>query len=346
MENPYSLTFGKEPNRLISRTGEINEIISTFNADTPSSTVYIITGVRGSGKTVTMSAVIERLKKDSKWVIITLNPNRDLLSSLAANLYEHPSLKPGFIKAEIRISLGVGGSIKTEGPSPDVEVQIKKMLQIVQKQKKRVLIAIDEATNTKNFRIFASSYQMYLIENYPVYLIMTGLYNNIHSLQNEKNLTFLYRAPKYELTPLSVISMSNDYADTLRVEKEEADAMARMTKGYSYAFQVLGYLRFENRKKTLEELISRFDETLEEYVYEKIWAELTAREKDVVRILVRSDTGRMRVKEIKEKTGLTDQSFPTYRKRLRGSGVISVRDYGYCELALPRFKEIVSRWED
>ncbi len=85
---------------------------------------------------------------------------------------------------------------------------------------------------------------------------------------------------------------------------------------------------------------------MEEYVYEKIWAELTAREKDVVQILVRSDTGRMRVKEIKEKTGLTDQSFPTYRKRLRGSGVISVSDYGYCELALPRFKEIVSRWEE
>ena len=61
-------------------------------------------------------------------------------------------------------------------------------------------------------------------------------------------------------------------------------------------------------------------------------------------VLVGSETGRMKVKEIKELTGLTDQSFPTYRKRLKGSGGISVDDYGYCELALPRFKEIVTRW--
>ena len=345
MENPYSLTFGKEPNRLISRLGEINDIVNTFNADAPSSTVTIITGVRGSGKTVTMSVVIDRLKKDARWVIVTLNPNRDLLASLAANLYEHPSLKAGFLKAEVKVSLGIEGSLKSEGPAADVEVQIKKMLRVVQKLKKRVLIAIDEATNTENFRIFASSYQMYLIENYPVFLLMTGLYNNIHSLQNEKNLTFLYRAPKYELTPLNLISMSNDYAENLGIDKEEADAMARLTKGYSYAFQVLGYLKYENQKKPFSDLINRFDETMEEYVYEKIWAELTAREKDVVRTLARSETGRLRVKEIKEKTGLTDQSFPTYRKRLRGSGVISVSDYGYCELALPRFKEIISRWE-
>ena len=174
---------------------------------------------------------------------------------------------------------------------------------------------------------------------------MTGLYNNIRSLQNEKNLTFLYRAPKYELEPLNVIAMSNSYMETLKLEREESDRMAKLTKGYSYAFQVLGYLKYSNGKK-LDELLDDFDEIMFEYSYEKIWSELSARERDVVKTLVKSESGRMKVKDIIDNTGLTTQSFPTYRKRLGGSGVISISEYGYCELALPRFKEIVGRWLD
>ena len=343
MNNPYSLTFGKEPIRIISRERDIRDMTDVFCSEMPSTMLYIITGVRGSGKTVTMAAIADRLRNESNWIVVTLNPNRDLLSSLAANLYEHPLLKGAFISADITLSFGIGANIRTDGPAADVEVQLKKMLKIIKDQNKRVLIAIDEATNNKNFRVFASAFQMFIIEKYPVFLIMTGLYNNIHSLQNEKNLTFLYRAPKYMLQPLNVIAMSNNYREMLGIPQEEADEMARMTKGYSYAFQVLGYLKYENPRKSISELISLFDESLEEYSYEKIWSELSKREKDVISILVNTKDGKMRVKEIKEKTGLTDQSFPTYRKRLSGSGVVNISEYGYCELALPRFKEIISR---
>lgn len=342
--NPYSLTFGKEPYKIISRSHEIDRMTEMFCSETPNTSVYIITGVRGSGKTVTMAVIADKLRSRKGWIVITLNPNRDLLAALAANLFEHPMLRSEFLKAEISFSFGVGGTVKEDGPTLDVEVQLKKMFQLIRKKGLRVMIAIDEVTNNKNFRIFASVYQMFLIEKYPVYLIMTGLYKNIHSLQNEDNLTFLYRAPKYELTPLSVLAMANNYLETMEISTEEADEMARLTKGYSYAFQVMGYLKFENIEKSVADLLPEFDETMEEYSYEKIWSELTAREKEIVGVLVSSETGRMRVKDIKAGTGTNDQTFPTYRRRLSGSGVISVSDYGYCELALPRFKEIVSRW--
>lgn len=344
MNNPYSLTFGREPLKLISRTGDINKMIDTFNSPSPSATVYIITGVRGSGKTVTMSAMLDKVRDDKDWIVCTLNPGGDLLASLAANLYEHHELKAAFIKADIKLSFVADVTIKNVGPAANVEVQIKKMLGIIKKMKKRVLIAVDEAVNNNNFRIFAGAYQMFLIEKLPVFLIMTGLFKNINSLQNEKSLTFLYRAPRYELEPLSIVAMSNDYKETLNITGEEADEMARVTKGYSYAFQVMGYLKYEEQHKPLERLLPKFDEVMEEYSYEKIWSELSEKDKEIVMLLVHSETGRMKVKDIKDMTGLTDQSFPTYRRRLKGSGVISVNDYGYCELALPRFKEIVTRW--
>ena len=339
-ENPFSLNFGIKPHRIISRRMQIEEIINTFNSSTPGSYIYIITGVRGAGKTVTMASVINELQLKKDWIVITLNPNRDLLSAMAAGLFGEPLLKPVFLKADIAFSLGVDISLSTEGPM-DLEIQIKRMLDIIKKSGKRVLIAIDEAVNNKNFRIFSSAYQMFLYEGYPLFCIMTGLYDNIRSLQDEKNLTFLYRAPKFELKPLSVISMSNDYREVFDISEEEALEMARFTKGYSYAFQVLGYLRYK-RNKPITMLIPEFDEIMEEYSYEKIWSELSKRDKDVVKLLAKN--GKMKVQGIIKELGMTSGSFSTYRRRLGKGGIISVEEYGYCELCLPRFGDIVDRW--
>ena len=344
MSNPFSLTFGVEPNKLISREKDIDKMIENYTDEKPSTAVYLITGVRGSGKTVTMTALIDRMKKLDDYIVVTLNPNSQLLQSLASNLCENPILKAAFVKAKISINMIANLSIETSGPTQDTEVQLKKMLGIVKKMNKRVLVAIDEVTNDANFKIFASAYQMFLIEKLPIYLIMTGLYKNINALQNEKNLTFLYRAPKYQLEPLNTLQMSHYFEEVLEITEKEALEMAKFTKGYSYAFQVIGYLKYENKSKSLKELTRQFDEYMEEYSYEKIWSELSIKDREIVELLINSQEGKMTVKDIKNMTNLTSQSFPTYKRRLAGSGVISVDTYGYCELALPRFKEIAINW--
>lgn len=60
--------------------------------------------------------------------------------------------------------------------------------------------------------------------------------------------------------------------------------MASLTKGYAYAYQVLGYLYWrynveEERSLSLDDLLSYYDSYLEEYSYEKIWSELPPTEK-------------------------------------------------------------------
>ncbi len=344
MNNPFSLTFGVEPNKIISREKDIDNMVSNFTNPKPSTAVYLITGVRGSGKTVTMTALLDRMRQQEDYIVVTLNPTTPLLPALAANLYENPILKSAFIKAKISLNLIASISVETNGPSQNVEVQLKKMLAIIKKMNKRVIVAIDEATNDTNFRIFTSAYQMFLIEKLPIYLVMTGLYKNINALQNEKNLTFLYRAPKYQLEPLNTLQMAHYFEDVLEISAEEATEMAKFTRGYSYAFQVIGYLKFENKDMPLDKLSRMFDEYMEEYSYEKIWSELSNKDREIVSLLVSSETGSLRVKDIKERAHLTDQSFPTYKRRLTGSGVIAVNTYGYCELSLPRFKEIAINW--
>ena len=82
MNNPFTLSFGKKPVQYISRITQTNEIIDTFNAELPSNQIYMITGVRGSGKTVMMTNISTELSQLSNWITVELNPTRDLLQSL------------------------------------------------------------------------------------------------------------------------------------------------------------------------------------------------------------------------------------------------------------------------
>ena len=50
MENPFTLTFGQKPTEFISRTNQIGKIIHTFDMENPSNKVYMVAGVRGSGR--------------------------------------------------------------------------------------------------------------------------------------------------------------------------------------------------------------------------------------------------------------------------------------------------------
>ena len=88
MNNPYTLTFGKQPTQFIARTAQTQQVVDTF-LETPSTQqVYMITGVRGSGKTVFMTDIASEIAKYDDWIIVELNPQADLLHSLAATCYD------------------------------------------------------------------------------------------------------------------------------------------------------------------------------------------------------------------------------------------------------------------
>lgn len=214
MNNPFTLSFGKKPLQYISRIMQTNQIIESFNAEIPSNQIFMITGVRGSGKTVMMTNIADEIRADESWIVVELNPMRDLLQSLAAKIYGIPEMHARFLKARLDFSaFGLGVSIEDAVPVADIESVIERMLEQIQQDGKRLLITIDEAANSENIRIFASSFQIFLRRDYPIYLLMTGLYENLYDLQNDKSLTFLYRAPKLMLEPLNYTAVRKHYME-------------------------------------------------------------------------------------------------------------------------------------
>lgn len=303
--------------------------------------IYMVTGVRGSGKTVMMTNIADILSKRDDWIVVELNATRDLLQSLASRLYAVPRLHDCFLKAKLDFSaFGLGVSIENAAPVTDVEDMVAKMLDQLQKLGKRLLITIDEVVYPEQMKVFASAFQIFMRQEYPIFILMAGLYENIYELQNDKSLTFLYRAPKIILEPLNLTAVRQHYKNIFALEEEKAERMAALTRGYPFAFQVLGYLYWEHRDTmTLDEILPEYDQYLEEYVYSKIWLEMSEKDKEILQVLAVS--GEIKVKNLREKLGLASEQFSVYRERLKRKGVIHTRQYGMVSMALPRFEEFI-----
>lgn len=339
MQNPFTLTFGKSPLEPVERPVQTNEIIDTFTAEPVNQQMFLITGVRGSGKTVMMTEISRKLRTRDEWVVIELNPSVDLLQGMLSKLNSNPVCAEIIKSAKIDLSFwGFGVSIEGAAPITDAETAIIAILEKMKKNGKKLLVTIDEVTNNEFMHVFAGSFQIFVRQDLPIFLLATGLYENIDELQNEKNLTFLYRAPKIQMKPLNQQAIIKKYMNIFQIEREQADQMAELTKGYPFAFQVLGYLTWNNHGN-YREVLEEYEQYLSEFVYDKIWSELSQKDRVVARGIAETDSGK--IKDIREHLGMETNQFNPYRKRLIKKGILSGEMRGYVYFTLPLFEDYV-----
>lgn len=339
--NPFTLSFGEKPYEYLARPSDGEKLINGITATPPSSRCFLITGVRGSGKTVMLTSIKKEISEREDWLTVELNPGDDMREGLAAKLYTMGHLKHLFLDKEFSVSFhGLTFSLSGKNPVLNVDDLLSSMFAHLKKKGKKVLICVDEVSNSLLMRQFAWSFQILIRQGYDLILLGTGLFENIFKLENEKNLTFLIRSQKTFLSPLPYNSMVASYSKNLGVGKEEAEAFAKTTKGYAFAFQLLGHLLYEEKDKKLSSsLLSQYDAMLSEYSYDKIWSTLSEGDKKVVRAFssnAPSSTG-----DILKGSELSKDSFSRYRDRLLKKGVIASLGWGKLMLALPRFKEYV-----
>ena len=336
--NPYTRLFGKEPKQMVPRNSETSMIIDNFKEEDYNEQLYFITGVRGAGKTVLMANVANTLRKDKDWTVIELNSENDLIEDLASKLANENKLAELFKQASINLSFfGIELGVTGTSPVTNSEVAITRMLETMKKHNRRLLVTIDEVVCNKYMREFAGTFQIFLSKDLPIFLLMTGLFENVDELQNQKNLTFLLRAPKISLQPLSLPRIADNYEKTFEITRDNAEEMAKLSMGYSYAFQIIGYYCWEN-KADFRTLIPEIKDYLEDTVYDKIWSELSNYDKKVVRAIAESENGK--VSEIRQILKITNDQFNPYKKRLEKKGLI-IKEYGYARFSLPLFKEYV-----
>lgn len=343
MQNPFTTTFSKIPLLSYIQRDEISKILENFSYDEPSESVYKITGARGSGKTIILAKIEEGLSKDENWCVCRLSVNRDMLTQLLGDL-----INKGVIKNKGKITglnlsatiLGNGGGIgfnKENIAKIDQGAELDDCFQKLKDTETKILIGIDDVSRTTHMIEFASEFSKWLRAGYHVYLVCTGLYENIENLSNVKNLTFFRRATTIQSKTLNNVRMVEMYKKTLGVDADKAKYLAALTKGYAYAFQKLGSLYFESDTKNMDDIIAELKAELYSYSYEKIWEELTDEDRFLVSLLKKDNVEYKRETLVKE-MGSKHANYNVYRDRLIKRGLINNRQ-GTISLALPFFAE-------
>jgi hypothetical protein len=157
-----------------------------------------------------------------------------------------------------------------------------------------------------------------------------------------KNLTFFRRATTIKTEPLNAVRMAEMYKKKLGVDGEEAKKMARLTKGYAYAFQELGVLYFRKKEnETLEDITPDLRTELFAYSYEKIWEELTEADRFLMSLL--TDKNEYKRDEVLNLMGDKSGNYSMYRDRLIKRGLLESRQ-AYISISLPFFADYIKEY--
>ena len=116
--------------------------------------------------------------------------------------------------------------------------------------------------------------------------------------------------------------------------------MAKLTKGYSFAFQVLGYFTWrQNGDYTAA--YTDYRQYLEDYVYEKMWSELSEGDKKFLYAVAATKSGK--ASDIKNILSIENNKYTPYRDRLIKRGILDGSEHGILRFTLPLFDEYILR---
>lgn len=340
--NPFNLMYGRIPNEsFVNRQTVIDTILNDFNSNNPTTMSYVLTGLRGSGKTVLLRDIVETLDKDPHWYTVSINMGSPIVSSLANKLLFLAQKNRLLLDWKITVNLNIISLTigRDRRKIDDPEIILEELLRELEDQGIKVLVAIDEVVKTKEIIYFANTYQYLVGKGYNIFLLMTGLIKNILSLFNNKAASFLSRTPKIEISSLEIKDIAEQYKKHLNINLEKAIEYAKITKGYAFAYQVLGYYLFENKCSNLEEVLEKFDNYMFSNGYDVIFNDMSKGEKDYCFAIANSNSDD--ISSVKKSTTLKDDNFNKYRRILIQKGIIESAGYGKIEFVLPRFKEFL-----
>lgn len=341
MSNPFIISFGRETDNYIDRLREMDDVISDFSSPSPSSFVYAVTGSRGSGKTVFLAKVARYFSSQDDWIVVDPGSRVNILENIASEIYDKGKMKHLFKEAEFSFSFhGLSFSLKGKEPVTSINVVLQKMLDYLGKKGKRVLVTIDEVQPNEEMKNFVYAFQYFQRLGYMIALLMAGLYENVSELMEDKGMTFLYRAPKITLGPLSLTAIANRYMELLGVNEETSRLLAKETKGFAYAYQLLGFLLYREDERTLSpKILSLYDQYLAQYVYDEMYREMSEKEKSI--LMAMSEAEESEIISLKESLGMSSGYLNVYRTRLIRKGILYSSRRGYLAFALPRFREYI-----
>lgn len=361
LKNPFMPSFGRYPKIVLDQQAALDDYISSILAEDAKYQTSLIYGLRGAGKTVFLLNVEHTLKAMKNWEFVRLNLGQgNLLFQLLQKLRKIAgiSLKDVLKSIQGIDILGNGVSLQAIQSSGmiDYEQVIDELLTKIEKKGRSILIGIDEIEISDDIRSFGSVYQTLIGEDHRLNLVMTGLPSRISEVQNDKILTFLLRSNRIYLSPLDKESVKTSYENAFvkggrDIDPLALDDLAQAVHGYAYAFQTLGYYAWKGSnanleidKQTVRNAVNLAKQDLFRNAYEKMYLDLSDKDREFIDILVDVNTSEVSIKTISKLMNKPKNYLSVYRSRLLDDQLITATRHGYLALTLPFFADFVKKY--
>lgn len=362
--NPFKPTAGGNPPALIGREQVARDFEKGIdNGAGAPGRIMLITGARGTGKTVMLSDLAKRARQ-RRWDVISETGSDGLclrlLDSLApqGSPFEHVCIKP-----QLSV-LGIGGSLgeielaRKTMPS-SLRHALRARLDTLRKKNVGLLITIDEAQAAQrdDMVTIATATQHLVSEDTDIAIAIAGLPERISDILNDSVLTFMRRAKREILADIPVDEVASSYGETfntlgMTLSDVQAQRAANHTYGYPYMVQLVGYniwdqvvSRTHTHRATVTDedidcAICEARAELNMAVCEPELAGLSQKSLAYLHALAQFE-GSAQTAAVAAAMGVSSQYANTYRKRLLDAHILAEPRRGEIDFALPYLRDYI-----
>ncbi|NMM96581.1 ATPase AAA [Bifidobacterium sp. DSM 109960] len=361
--NPFKPTAGGEPPLLIGRERVIRDFDKGLdNGVGAPGRIMLITGARGTGKTVMLTVLGDKARAH-KWDVIEETASDGLCERLVNELRSKEGLIDKLTIAPSISFAGTGVSLGEAELSPKrmpetLRKAMSARLDVLEKHDAGLMISIDEtqAASRADLIAIATAIQHQIRERRNVAIVFAGLPQMISDLFDDEVITFLRRARTNVLADVPISDVKKAFAQTfedsgMSIDNELLDKAAVSTAGYPYMIQLVGYYIWDaadSRDSTMiceedvSEGIREAHVDLDNAVCIPELHGLSKNDRAYLEAMAVSD-GPSETSEIAKRMGRSAKYAATYRKRLLDAYVIQQTDRGEVDFAVPFLREYLRR---
>ena len=362
-ENPFKPTAGGEPPLLIGRSKVIRDFEKGLdNGIGAPGRIMLLTGARGTGKTVMLTVFADKARA-RKWDVIEETASDGLCERLVTAIRERDgaldrlSIKPSFSFAGASITLGEADFSPKRMPDT-LRKAMATRLDALDRRHAGLLITVDEtqAADRTDLIAIATAVQHQIRERRNIAIVFAGLPQMMSDLFNDEVITFLRRARTNVLADVPIGEVRDAFAATFAASgmvigddllKTAADA----TAGYPYMIQLVGYHIWdaadmrESDEISGEDVADGLAEARHDLDNAVCIPELQGRSRNdraYLEAMAQSD-GPSSTADIARRMGQSVNYASTYRRRLLDAYVIRETERGEVDFAVPFLREYLRR---
>lgn len=359
--NPFTPTFGTSPPLLVGRDQDLDDFREGLRGGPGSpERATLVTGLRGTGKTVMLNAY-EDVAGEEGWLVISETATPNLIDRIT---HEHlprllSEVDPRQTESRLTgVSLPGGFGADREVserhvPRPGLRSQLGQLTDLLaERGGGGVLITVDEVhrKGMGDLRELGTTIQHAFRERRNVAFVGAGLPSAVDDLLSDEVSTFLRRADRRHLRTVRPEEVAAAIAVPIRgagrdIAPDALQVAVAGTGGYPFMIQLVGLhtWRADSTAATIDiDQARRGVDQARRKVGQLVHASALADLSDVDRSFLAAmahDDGPSRMAEIAARLGVDATYAGQYRLRLIAAEVIEPRGHGLVDFTLPGLRD-------